>query len=97
MTGSVRIAVLVVRVARRHPVTVTMGRVTVIAANPDVLSIPPLIVTGNPDGGAIGTRPWLIIFARLGRALRADVDAEGGVRRDGAASRQSQEGDGCGG
>lgn len=88
MTGNVGIAVLIVGIAGCHPVTVPMGRVTVIAANPDILSIPPFMVTGNPDGRVIRPLPLLIIFARLGRALRADVDGEGGIRRDGAASRQ---------
>ena len=68
--------------------TAGMGRVGIIDGDPGITPITPLVVTGNPDSGAIGTRPWLIIFARLGRALRADVDAEGRISRDGAASRQ---------
>jgi hypothetical protein len=51
MTRVVGIAVLIVRVARRHPMAVTMGRVPVIAADPDILCAVPFVVTGNPDGG----------------------------------------------
>ena len=76
MPGMVRIAVLIVRITGCHPVTMPMGRITVIAANPDILIIAPFVVTGNPDGRMIRTLPLLIIVSPLGRSLRTDMDGE---------------------
>ena len=76
MTGIVRIALLIVRVAGRDPMTVSVGRVTVIAANPDILTIPPFVMTGNPNGGMVGLLPLLIVLLRRWRPLSANVYAE---------------------
>ena len=78
MTGAVRIAVLMVRVAGRHPMTVSMRRVTVIAANPDILPISPFVMARDPDRRVIGSLP-LMVFSRRRRSLGADMDGKGGI------------------
>ena len=76
MTGAVRIAILIVRIAGRHPMTVPMGRVTVVATNPEVLSVAPFVMSGNPDGRLMRALPLRIIFPIAGRSLISDVDAK---------------------
>ena len=62
MTGIIGIAVLIVRVTRSDPMTVPMGRIAVVTSDPDVLTIPPFVMTGDPDSRLIGALPLLIIF-----------------------------------
>ncbi len=82
MTGGVGIAVLIMRIAGFDPVAVTMGRITVVTPNPDVLPVPPFVMTGNPDSSMIRTLPLLVICLRRRRTLRTDMNVDEGVCQD---------------
>jgi hypothetical protein len=60
-----------------------MGRIGVIAADPNPLTVDPFIVAGNPNRAAIGRRPSMFEVGRRGRTsdLNVDIDARGGPAR----------------
>ena len=88
MTSFVKIAPLIVRIARCDPVTMPVARVGVISADPDVLSVPPFVVTGNPDSRMIWTLPLRVILPRWWWPLHADLNTENGICRCRTASCQ---------
>jgi hypothetical protein len=68
-------------VSRGYPAATFTGRITVITADPDILSISPLVVPRNPNGRAIGALP-AIVFTRRRRGMRTNADRERGISRD---------------
>ena len=75
MTGVIRITALIVRIARLDPMTMPMGRVTVISADPGVLAIAPFIMPRDPDRRVIGAGPLLVVLLRRRWRLIANVKA----------------------
>jgi hypothetical protein len=49
MTRVVRVTLIIVRITGGYPMAVSMRRVTVIATNPDILSVLPFVMAGDPD------------------------------------------------
>ena len=83
MAGLVGITGLVMRVAGGDPMTVSTGRISVIAAHPYIMSVIPFVVSGNPDCGARGALPLWIILPGRGRALISDLKNDClGIRRN---------------
>ena len=71
----VGIPVLIMRITRGNPMTVSTGRISVVASDPDVAPVSPFIMPRNPDSGAVGTLPSTI-FAIPRRSLIPYVDGE---------------------
>ena len=56
--------------------TVTVGRVTVITSDPNVLPVLPFVVPGNPNRSTVRSLPLLIILTRRRGRLVANMDHE---------------------
>jgi hypothetical protein len=74
--------IIAVTVAGRHPDGARVRRISVITANPDPCPVYPFMMTADPDGGAIGTRPGMLHDNRRRRNtdLDAHIDSRGFAR-----------------
>jgi hypothetical protein len=84
--------VVAVTVDRLNPDRTAVGRIAIIAADPDPASADPFIVTGDPDCAGIRAAPGMVNVRRRRGRRSADLDADADLRR-GVAGGNCQEGE----
>jgi len=87
--------IIAVTIAGVYPDVAAARRISIITSDPDPSSANPLMMTGDPDGAAIGGSPPMFHNDRRGRGsnLDANIDGSGSLggtnrRHDNGGKRQ---------
>ena len=83
--------IIAVTVVGRYPDYATARRISVVTADPDPCSVDPLVMTGDPDGAAIGARPGMFHDNR--RGSDADLNSHIGGRGLARGDKRHDDGD----